>query len=82
MANLKKSNAIHKRLATLNQKKQYSSKSSSEYSKYQVRKGYHNEVAVCQAHIGRVLTKSEKKKAFAIMKKHSGNADLRGLFTK
>lgn len=82
MSNLSRSNAMHEKLAKENYKKLARASSYSDYEKYQVRQGYHKEVALCQSHIGRVLTKSERKKAFASMQKHSGFVDIRGLFTK
>ena len=82
MANLSKSNESHRRLAALNRKKSYSAKSDSEYNRYQIKAGYHSEVAVCQSHIGRLLSKAERKKAFSLEKRCSGNADLRGAFKK
>ncbi len=77
-----RSQAAHRVLAESNRKKSYSAKSDSAYMSYYIRSSYHKDVAECQSHIGRVLTKTERKKAFSYEKKTNGNVDLRFAFKK
>lgn len=77
-----RSQAAHLALAERNRKKSHLAKSDSAYNLYYIKSVYHKEVAVCQSHLGRVLTKSERKKAFAVEKRYDGMADLRAMFKK
>lgn len=69
-------------MSEANRLKSHRAKSYAETEKYHIMKCYHDEVAACQSHIGRVLTKEERKKAFNAEQRTSGRADLRGMFHK
>ena len=77
-----RSQAAHRVLADKNQKKRVATKSRSASDLYYIKAQYHKDVAECQSHIGRVLTKTERKKAFSLEKKYQGRIDLRYGFDK